>query len=121
MRAWFEQVVLPAREVWVAEECEEIVALLVLEADWIDQLYIEPDHTARGFGARLLEVAKQRRPAGLKLWTFEANVGARRSTRAMASLRQKPRMATTRRGPRTSVTSGGPTTGLSRNAGWMAV
>ena len=78
VRAWFEQVVLPAREVWVAEECEEIVALLVLEADWIDQLYIEPDHTARGFGARPLEVAKQRRPAGLNLWTFEANVGARR-------------------------------------------
>ncbi|MEO7557207.1 MAG: GNAT family N-acetyltransferase [Acidimicrobiales bacterium] len=75
---WFEHVVLPTKEVWVAEECGEIVALLVLEADWIDQLYVEPDHTAQGLGARLIEVAKQRRPAGLKLWTFEANVGARR-------------------------------------------
>ena len=75
---WFEQVVLPTKEVWVTEECGEIIALLVLEADWIDQLYVEPDHIAQGLGARLIEVAKQRRPAGLKLWTFEANAGARR-------------------------------------------
>lgn len=78
VHTWFEQVVLPTKEVWVAEEGAEIVALLVLEAGWIDQLYVEPDRTGQGLGARLIEVAKQRRPAGLKLWTFEANVGARR-------------------------------------------
>ena len=29
-------------------------------------------------GSRLLDVAKQHRPTGLKLWTFQANAGARR-------------------------------------------
>lgn len=40
------------KEVWVAEECGEVVALLVLEAGWIDQLDVDPEHTAQGLGAR---------------------------------------------------------------------
>jgi GNAT superfamily N-acetyltransferase len=77
VQAWFEEVVLPTREVWVAEDGDVVVALLVLEGDWIDQLYVEPDHVGRGYGAGLMAVAKQMRPLGLKLWTFEANIRAR--------------------------------------------
>lgn len=32
----------------------------------------------RGIGSELPALAKQRRPAGVELWTFQANVGARR-------------------------------------------
>jgi GNAT superfamily N-acetyltransferase len=64
--------------VWVAEAEGAVIALLVLDEDWVDQLYVAPDWTSRGVGSRLLEMAKQCRPMGLQLWTFQANAGARR-------------------------------------------
>jgi GNAT superfamily N-acetyltransferase len=78
VHAWFEGVVLPTREVWVAADGEAIVGLLVLVDDWIDQLYVEPSATGHGIGSELMAVAKRERPKALRLWTFEANVGARR-------------------------------------------
>lgn len=38
VRAWFEEVVLPLRDVWVADDGDGVVAVLVLEDEWIDQL-----------------------------------------------------------------------------------
>jgi GNAT superfamily N-acetyltransferase len=75
---WFAKVVLPTREVWVAEDDGAVKGLLVLEDEWIDQLYVDPGDTGHGVGSRLLTVAKRQRPFGLKLWTFAANVRARR-------------------------------------------
>jgi GNAT superfamily N-acetyltransferase len=78
VRAWFEQVVLPEQEVWVAQVGNKVVALLALDDAWIDQLYVDPLWTGKGTGSRLLNLAKERRPAGLSLWTFQSNAGARR-------------------------------------------
>lgn len=78
VRAWFANVVLPEREVWVADDGLVVAGILVLEDDWIDQLYVDPDHIGRGVGGRLMAVAKAQRPGGLRLWTFDANVRARR-------------------------------------------
>lgn len=78
VRAWFADVVLPEREVRVADDGGAVAGILVLEDDWIDQLYVDPDHTGRGVGGRLMAVAKAQRAAGLRLWTFAANVRARR-------------------------------------------
>ncbi len=78
VRGWVRDVVLPDREVWVADADGAVIALLVLEGDWVDQLYVDPAWTGRGIGSGLLAVAKQQRPGGLKLWTFQANSGARR-------------------------------------------
>lgn len=70
---------LDAPEVWVAVSVGgEVAAMLVLEADVIDQLYVEPAWTGRGIGSGLIGWAKQRRPGGLQLWTFQANHGALR-------------------------------------------
>ena len=77
VRAYFEGVVA-TKEVWVIDVRGDIAALLVLEGEWIDQLYVDPDHYGKAHGSRLIAVAKRERPAGLKLWTFEANSGARR-------------------------------------------
>jgi len=55
-----------------------VVGLLVLRDDWIDQLYVDPDLTGRGIGARLLALAKRERPHGLHLWTFVSNQAAQR-------------------------------------------
>lgn len=76
--AWFEAVVFPEREVWVVDEAGAVVGLLVLDGEWIDQLYVEPGRTGRGMGSQLMALAKQQRPSALKLWTFQANTRARR-------------------------------------------
>lgn len=55
-----------------------VVGLLVLDAEWIDQLYVDPEATRRGIGAKLIGVAKRERPDGLRLWTFVSNEGAQR-------------------------------------------
>jgi GNAT superfamily N-acetyltransferase len=78
-REWVSRVVLPQREVWLAESTAgEALAVMVLDGDWIDQLYVDPAWTGKGLGTRLVDLAKSRRPAGLQLWTFVSNAGARR-------------------------------------------
>ena len=77
VRTWFREVVLPEREVWVAQEAGDVIALLVLVDDWIDQLYVEPGRTGRGVGGQLVALSKRQRPSALRLWTFESNVRAR--------------------------------------------
>jgi GNAT superfamily N-acetyltransferase len=78
VRTWFDEVVLPTREVWVADDGSSVVGLLVLADEWIDQLYVEPSLTGQGIGGQLMSAVKRERPNSLRLWTFEANAGARR-------------------------------------------
>ncbi len=78
VRAWFDDVVLPKGDTWVVDSQAGIVGLLVLDDAWVDQLYIDPSWSGRGLGSMLLGFAKAARPAGLDLWTFKANTGARR-------------------------------------------
>jgi GNAT superfamily N-acetyltransferase len=78
VRRWFHEVLLPSSEVWVADSEGDVVALMVLDREWIDQLYVAPNSTGRGIGGTLLEHAMSIRPTLLKLWTFESNLGARR-------------------------------------------
>ena len=78
VRRWFEETVLLSREVWVADLQEAPVALMVLDHEWIDQLYVDPASTGKGIGGMLLEHAMRLRPTGLRLWTFQSNLGARR-------------------------------------------
>jgi GNAT superfamily N-acetyltransferase/uncharacterized protein YndB with AHSA1/START domain len=76
---WVTTVVIPDREVWLVEEAPGApIAVLVLADDWVDQLYVDPSRTGQGLGSRLLDLAKSRRPDGLQLWTFAANLGAQR-------------------------------------------
>jgi GNAT superfamily N-acetyltransferase len=78
VRRWFAAVVMPTREVWVGEVEGTVVALMVMEDHWIDQLHVDPDYTSQGWGSQLVALAKQLRPGGLELWTFQSNIGARR-------------------------------------------
>jgi GNAT superfamily N-acetyltransferase len=78
LRAWFRDVVVPHRESWVADDEGVIVGLLVLDGSWVSQLYVEPGRRGEGIGTSLLNHAKQQRPNGLELWTFQINVPARR-------------------------------------------
>lgn len=78
VRAWFRDVVVPTRETWVAMGGGAVVGLMVLDAGWIDQLYLEPSWRGRGLGDRFVALAKRREPAGLQLWTFQVNTPAHR-------------------------------------------
>ena len=62
----------------MVEDETGVVALLVMEGRWVDQLYVDPAYSGRGLGSRLLDLAKKHHPGGLDLWTFQANAGARR-------------------------------------------
>jgi GNAT superfamily N-acetyltransferase len=78
LRNHFSSVVLVEMEVWVVERGSRVVALMALSEGWIEHLHVDPELTGRGLGSRLVEVAKERWPHGLDLWTFQSNHGARR-------------------------------------------
>lgn len=78
-RRWIARRVVPHTELWVAEAGDgSLVGILGLDDDWVDQLYVEPALTGQGIGGELISLAKRQRPYGLRLWTFESNLGARR-------------------------------------------
>jgi GNAT superfamily N-acetyltransferase len=66
------------REIWVAENDAGVVGFAILSADELTQMHVVPDEQNAGIGSALLAHAKERRPAGFSLWTFQKNVGARR-------------------------------------------
>jgi GNAT superfamily N-acetyltransferase len=78
VRAYFRDVVVPRFETWVAVVDRRVVGLLVLDGGVLSQLYLDPQWRGRGIGDRLVTLAKQRRPAGLELWTFQVNRPAQR-------------------------------------------
>lgn len=72
-------------EVWLAEEDGRLLGFLGIEestnlggAAVLEKLYVEPADQNRGVGAALLDKSKELRPAGLCLWVFQRNEGARR-------------------------------------------
>lgn len=89
VRDWVAEVLLPGCEVWVAIEPSELAGMMALDGDWVEQLYISPEHQRRGHGSRLLELAKRQRRS-LELWTFVSNVEAQRFYEAHGFARSGP-------------------------------
>jgi GNAT superfamily N-acetyltransferase/chorismate mutase len=78
VRRWVESWDLVRREVWIAETSESLLGFADVQNDWLESLYVEPQHTGQGVGAALLDLVKTLRPNGFCLWVFESNTGARR-------------------------------------------
>ena len=79
VRRWITDVLLPSDEVWVAVARDgTVVGLMALTSDMLDQLYVAPGWSGQGIGSRLVDLAKERRPAGFDLYTFQVNHRARR-------------------------------------------
>ena len=78
VRGYFASHIVEDCELWVAEDDGALAGILVLDGEFVDQLYVEPDLTGRGIGSALLAVAKRERPQGLQLWAFQTNTGAQR-------------------------------------------
>ena len=64
---------LPEHEVWVVEEKGRVVAFAALQDDVLGHIFVHPDVQGRGLGTRLLDKAKELRPAGFSLWTHQAS------------------------------------------------
>ena len=77
-RSWLADEVVPRMETWVAEIGGRVVAMMVLDEPGIGHLYVDPPWHRHGIGSRLMELAKERRPDGLELYTFQVNDRARR-------------------------------------------
>lgn len=82
LRGWVADTLIPSGDVYVADSQGQVVAMLAISRDesggWIDQLYVKPGHTGQGIGQRLLRVAHSRLKPPVRLYTFQANTGARR-------------------------------------------
>ncbi|MFJ4324716.1 GNAT family N-acetyltransferase [Streptomyces tricolor] len=79
VREYIRDVVVPARETWVAEAAGSgVVGLMVLHGESLSQLYLDPEWRGRGIGDRFVALAKERSPRGLTLWTFQVNKPAHR-------------------------------------------
>ncbi|MEO5940450.1 MAG: alpha/beta fold hydrolase [Candidatus Limnocylindrales bacterium] len=79
VRAWLREVVaMKTPETWVANADGRVVAMMVVGPGELDQLYVAPDRLGSGIGRALIDVAKDRSPHGLGLYTFQVNARARR-------------------------------------------
>ena len=76
-QAYFRDVILVNNDVWVAEVDGESVAFMAMAGDFIDQLYVDPDHQRRGFGKVLLDYARSLSPEHLWLYTLQINANGR--------------------------------------------
>ena len=81
-RRFLREVVLPETEVWVAESDGQLLGFTALGTrvgrEFMEHLYVAPDHQRSGVGSELMNQAKARRPEGFRLWVFQGNQGARR-------------------------------------------
>jgi len=81
-RRFLREIVLANDEVWVVEVDGRPAGFAALGSrdgeDYLQHIYLAPEHQGRGLGDALLEHAKQRRPGGFRLWVFQRNEGARR-------------------------------------------
>ena len=81
-RRFLREIVLPNEEVWVVGREGPLVGFAALgsreDVDFLQHIYVAPEHQSRGLGTELINRAKERRPAGFRLWVFQKNEGARR-------------------------------------------
>ena len=76
-RDYFRKQIVKNNQIWVVESYSYPVGFMAMNKDFVDQLYIDPDHQRRGIGQSLLNLARERSPEHVWLYTLQVNVGAR--------------------------------------------
>ena len=74
---FFQSVLLPQNEVWVAEVDGRPVGYVAFHPGWLEHLYVLPGHQGRGLGPELLAKALAD-GSPRDLWTFQKNLRARK-------------------------------------------
>jgi GNAT superfamily N-acetyltransferase len=82
VREWVARHLLPTGGVIVAEVDGSVGAAMALEVkdrvSWFTQMAVDPSLVGRGIGSVLMARALQISASPIRLYTFQANVGARR-------------------------------------------
>jgi len=82
VRQWIAGYLIPNAEVSVALMDGEIVGMMALirneTAGWINQLYLHPSAVGQGIGTQFVAMAQKKLGPPIRLYTFQANEGARR-------------------------------------------
>lgn len=68
--------VLKEKTVFAAIIDRQIIGFLARSGNWLDHLYVHPNHLCQGVGTRLLQTV-QDQAEELTLWTFQQNTMAR--------------------------------------------
>ena len=103
---YFRDTVCANHRVWLAERDGTVVGLMAQAGDFIDQLFVDPDHQRAGVGTALLAWARLESPAGSRCSLSGATRAPGVSTRSTASARSRSASAPRPRASRTSATSG---------------
>ena len=79
-QAFFRNVVFQDCEVWVAEDPnapagQTLLGFCAYRDNWVDHLYLRPEHVGRSHGQALLNKAMERQNH-LQLWVFQKNTKA---------------------------------------------
>lgn len=77
-RWWMQHVLLTVQQVRVAGDGSRLLGFAAVAGEWLEQLYVDPEHQGRGVGRALLEDVKRLRPGGLQAHVFTRNAPARR-------------------------------------------
>jgi GNAT superfamily N-acetyltransferase len=82
VRGWVRDRLVAGGGVTVAVDGGAVVGFIAVadrgDARWIDQMYVDPARVGGGIGTRLLAHALATLAPPIRLWTFQANAGARR-------------------------------------------
>lgn len=77
---WIRESLIPTGQVTVAQHEGKIIGMMALSTDetanWLDHLYVHPHSVRRGIGTKLVERAKAVLGSPIRLYTFQANLGA---------------------------------------------
>lgn len=82
IRAWVSTSLVPSGGVVLALANDKCVGVMATarqpECSWITQMAVDPDHIGLGIGSALIAYAFRVLPQPIRLFTFQANAGARR-------------------------------------------
>ena len=76
-RDYFQRMVLPGGDVWVAQGEHGLLGFMALQSDLIDLLFVAVQAQGQGVGTVLVNKAKAQSPYGLRAYTFQRNKVAR--------------------------------------------
>lgn len=73
----FRNIIRPKCDIWVGILDQTVVAYLAMNGSYIDRMYVDPSEWRKGWGDRLVALAKELSPSGLELRTHQENHAAR--------------------------------------------
>jgi len=81
----FHHVIRAECDIWVGTLAGQVVAYLAMKGSQLNRLYVDPAEWRKGWGTRLVVLAKQLSPTGLELRTIKRTMRHALYMKSMAS------------------------------------